>query len=168
MKAGTNSPEGWKSAGRGRVRQQVLQHIPYPAGRGPRQWRQPEGWQADLLAEEIRVRSQIWCRDEKVADMSCRAHAASRRNFSASDGCWLQAYFACCLRIISMPSRITRVLATALNSVCDGSRPVSLKHFRMGSRRQVGSCTMVAPLRKSGAASCLDTPPSAPGSSGDA
>ena len=56
----------------------------------------------------------------------------------------------------------------ATNLRVKGKATVSLKHFRMGSRRQVGSCTMVAPLRKSGAASCLDTPPSAPGSSGDA
>ena len=64
------------------------------------------------------VASQTWRRDKERTDTRSCVQAASRSNCSASEGCGLQAYFACCLRImctISMPLRIARALSMDLN-----------------------------------------------------
>lgn len=61
----------------------------------------------------------------EVADALRCTHATSRKNCSASDGCPLQAYFACCLRImwiISIPPRITRADTIDLKPSIDRTR----------------------------------------------
>jgi hypothetical protein len=62
--------------------------------------------------------SQTWRRDKEMTDTRSSAQAASISNCSASEDCGLQAYFACCLRImctISMPLRIAGALSMDLN-----------------------------------------------------
>jgi hypothetical protein len=79
------------------------------------------------------------------------AYAASNSNCSASEGCDLQAYFACPFRImwiISMPPRITRV------------RPMLGFKSDQSARIILGGIEMIHTMRKQQAKDARNTQPS--------